>query len=206
MWPQSAWIWGVRWQQIRTQIKRTAVKENIPAVLFEITRRHSAGCVGVWLLEWGRAGCDKLIGSLMEMFAWALDGWAPLVFCRSLKEFPICVYQDHSSRCLMWPFWLFNTWVHYDRWAVRRMGGRRAAPLNGIFNFTGLLISHCSCDCVTVKRNQGFWKHIKQKAINQHTVVNFCINTSTAGPDCFLIFISTPAVLSPTRTLKRICP
>lgn len=144
------------------------------------------------------------------MSSWRMSGTC---VCCSLREFPICVYQDHSSRCLMWPFWLFNTWVHYDRWAVRRMGGGRggvgggrAAPLNGIFNFTGLLISRRSCNCVTEKRNQGFWKHIKQKAINQHTVVNFCINTSTAGADCFLIFISTPAVLPPTRTLKRICP
>lgn len=181
-----------------------AVKANVPAVPFEIAARHSAACVGVWLPEWDGAGWDKLRVSLMEMFAWALDGWAALVFA-AFSAFPIGVYQDHRSRCLMWPFWLFNTWVHYDHWAVRRMGGG-AAPLNGIFNFTGLLISLRSCDCVTEKGNQGFWKHIKQKAINQHTVVNFCINTSTAGADCFLVFISAPAVPPQTRTLKGICP
>lgn len=37
-----------------------AVKAHTPAALFEITLRHSAGRVGVRLLEWGRAQCDKL--------------------------------------------------------------------------------------------------------------------------------------------------
>lgn len=63
-----------------------AVKANIPAVLFEITRRHSAGCVGVWLLEWDRVEHDKLTVSLMETFAWALDGWAALVFAAVWKS------------------------------------------------------------------------------------------------------------------------
>lgn len=39
------------------QIKRMAVKANIPAVPFEMARRHSAGCVGAcdcWNgTEWG---------------------------------------------------------------------------------------------------------------------------------------------------------
>lgn len=43
-----------------------------------------------------RAERDKLALSLMEMFAWALDGGAPLVFVaaekkKKKKEFPICV-------------------------------------------------------------------------------------------------------------------
>lgn len=56
-----------------------AVKGNVPAVLFEITRRHSAGCVGVQLLEWDGVLRYKLTVPLMEMFAWALDGWEALV-------------------------------------------------------------------------------------------------------------------------------
>lgn len=57
-----------------------AVKAHIAAGLFEIIRCHLAGCVGVWLLEWDGAERDKLTVSLLEMFAWALDGWAALVF------------------------------------------------------------------------------------------------------------------------------
>lgn len=67
-----------------------AVKEHIPAVLFEIIRRHLGGCVGMWLLEWDRAQRDKLTVSLMEMFAWALDGWAALVFAAVWKS-SLCV-------------------------------------------------------------------------------------------------------------------
>lgn len=51
------------------QIKRIAVKASIPAVPFEITRRHSAGCVGVRLPERDGEEHHKLAVSLMEMFA-----------------------------------------------------------------------------------------------------------------------------------------
>lgn len=72
------------------QIKRVAVKAHIPAVLFEIIRRHLAGCAGMLLPEWDRAERDKLPVSLMEMFAWALDGWAALVFA-AVWESSLCV-------------------------------------------------------------------------------------------------------------------
>lgn len=178
----------------------------MPAVLFQTILRHSAACVGVRFPEWGRSGAwPTRAPTNVCTDSWWMSG--ACVSC-SPKRLPVCDCYHHSSRCLMWPFCLFNTWVHYDRWAMRRIMGAKegAAPLNGIFNFTRLLISRRICDCVTEKGNQSFWGHIKQKAINQHTVVNFCINTSTAAADCFLIFISAPAVLLPARTLKRICP
>lgn len=51
------------------QIKRMAVKGNVAAAPFEITRRHSAGCVGVQLPERDWVKRYKLTVSIMEMFA-----------------------------------------------------------------------------------------------------------------------------------------